>query len=52
MNNNYNCQCYLIDTLFYDVYQCHFDEENAYWIIENNKNGTMEELIYHCNDER
>lgn len=36
------------DTLFYDVYRCHFDEENEYWVIEKNSHPTIEELIYYC----
>lgn len=36
------------DTLFYDVYRCHFDEENEYWVIQKNSQPTMEELINYC----
>lgn len=36
------------DTLFYDVYRCHPDEEDEYWVIEKNKNRTIEELINYC----
>lgn len=36
------------DTLFYDVYRCNFDEENEYWVIEKNKNVTVEELLNYC----
>ncbi len=36
------------DTLFYDVYRCHFDEEDEYWVIEKNKNVTIDELINYC----
>ncbi len=36
------------DTLFYDVYRCYSDEKNEYWIIEKNKNPTIEDLIHYC----
>lgn len=36
------------DTLFYDVYRCHFDEDNEYWTIQQNSNPTIEELINYC----
>lgn len=36
------------DTLFYDVYRCNFDEDNEYWVIEKNKNPSIEELIDYC----
>ncbi len=36
------------DTLFYDVYRCHFDEENEYWIIEKNSKPTDSDLINYC----
>ncbi len=36
------------DTPFYDVYRCHFDEPNEYWVIEKNKHRTIEELINYC----
>lgn len=36
------------DTLFYDVYRCHFDEEDEYWVIEKNKYRSIEELIDYC----
>lgn len=36
------------DTLFYDVYRCNFDEENEYWVIDKNKNVTLEELLNYC----
>lgn len=36
------------DTLFYDVYRCHFDKEDEYWVIEKNNNPTDKELIDYC----
>lgn len=36
------------DTLFYDVYRCHFDTKNEYWVISKNSNPTIEELINYC----
>lgn len=36
------------DTLFYDGYRCYPDEEDEYWVIERNKNRTIEELIDYC----
>ena len=36
------------DTLFYDVYRCHFDEDNEYWVIEKNSKPTINELINYC----
>lgn len=36
------------DTLFYDVYRCHHDEDNEYWVIEKNKKNTIEDLINYC----
>ncbi len=36
------------DTLFYDVYRCNFDEKDEYWVVEKNKNTTIEELINYC----
>lgn len=36
------------DTLFYDVYRCHFDKDNEYWTIEKNDNPTIEELLNYC----
>ena len=36
------------DTLFYDVYRCNFDEDNEYWVIEQNSKPTTNELINYC----
>lgn len=36
------------DTLFYDVYRCNFDEDNEYWVIEKNKENTIDDLINYC----
>ncbi len=36
------------DALFYDVFRCHFDKENEYWVIEENKKRSIEELINYC----
>ncbi len=36
------------NTPFYDVYRCHFDEKNEYWVIRKNSNPTIDELIDYC----
>ncbi len=36
------------DTLFYDVYRCHFDKENESWTIKKNNNPTINELLNYC----
>ena len=36
------------DTLFYDVYRCNFDEDNEYWVVEQNGKPTTNELINYC----
>ena len=36
------------DTLFYDVYRCNFDEDDEYWVIEENSKPTINELINYC----
>ena len=36
------------DTLFYDVYRCHFNEENESWIIKKNNNPSIKELLNFC----
>ena len=36
------------DTPFYDVYRCHFDEENEYWTIKKNSKPTDHDLINFC----
>ncbi len=36
------------NTLFYDVYRCHFNKDNEYWVIEKNKKPTIRELINYC----
>lgn len=36
------------DTPFYDVYRCNFDEDDEYWVIEKNRDNTIDELINYC----
>lgn len=36
------------DTLFYDVYRCHADEEDEYWVTTKNEDVTVEELLDYC----
>ncbi len=36
------------DTPFYDVYRCHFDKENEYWVISKNSHPTNDDLINYC----
>lgn len=40
------------DTLFYDVYRCHADEEQEYWVIEPNKTRSEEELMHYCDSHQ
>ena len=36
------------DTLFYDVYRCHFDTDHEYWVITKNSHPSTIELINYC----
>ncbi len=36
------------DTLFYDVYRCYFDEENEYWVVTENGQPSVNDLIDYC----
>ena len=38
------------DTFFYDVYRCHFDTDNEYWVIEKNHKRTDADLIHYCKE--
>ena len=38
------------DTLFYDVYRCHFDQDNEYWVVTNNSKPTIHDLLNYCHN--